>query len=131
MSYIGGAFTYITGLLASPFIALPSAAAEPKQPAEEGTSYFPKTASSSRRSSISSTSTLTSTVSNDSAEALQRPALIRSYTGTNPLPLPGLRLPRAQGGPRHRHAAGPHAPKALSPRLPASRRHCGATTPQD
>ena len=84
MSYIGDALTYITGLLASPFTTSPSAiGGEPKQPAEEGTSYFPKTAFSSRRSSISSTSTQASA---DSSPAPQPPVLARSYTGTNPLP---------------------------------------------
>ncbi|KAK7941183.1 uncharacterized protein PG986_013570 [Apiospora aurea] len=86
MSYIGDALTYITGLLASPFVATPSATAAPYQPAEEGTSYFPKTAYSSRRSSISSNSTQTSAVSAESSPLLQPPALTRSYTGTNPLP---------------------------------------------
>ncbi|KAK8055468.1 hypothetical protein PG993_000695 [Apiospora rasikravindrae] len=85
MSYIGDALTYITGLLASPFVATPSATAAPNQPAEEGTSYFPKTAYSSRRSSISSNSTQTSAVSAESSLP-QPPALTRSYTGTNPLP---------------------------------------------
>ncbi|KAK7969107.1 hypothetical protein PG988_008180 [Apiospora saccharicola] len=83
MSYIGDALTYITGLLASPFVGSPSTVAEPRQPAEEGTSYFPKSGFSSRRSSISSTSTHTSS---DSSSAPQPPVLSRSYTGTNPLP---------------------------------------------
>ncbi|KAK8095842.1 uncharacterized protein PG998_002471 [Apiospora kogelbergensis] len=81
MSYIGEALTYITGLLASPFVGA-GVGAEQQQPSEESTSYFPKTASSqsSRRSSISSTST-------DSASAAPKPpTLARSYTGTNPLP---------------------------------------------
>ncbi|KAK7989739.1 hypothetical protein PG989_010054 [Apiospora arundinis] len=86
MSYIGDALTFITGFLASPFVVSPSTGASgasaehQRQPAEEGTSYFPKTASSSRRSSISSTSTDSSSV------APQPPALTRSHTGTNPLP---------------------------------------------
>ncbi|KAK7923301.1 hypothetical protein PG985_007372 [Apiospora marii] len=84
MSYIGDALTYITGLLASPFVASPSTGAAPKQPTEEGTSYFPKSALSSRRSSISSTSTQTS--ADSSPAPPQPPALARSYTGTNPLP---------------------------------------------
>ncbi|KAK6863959.1 hypothetical protein PG995_000487 [Apiospora arundinis] len=56
MSYIGDALTFITGFLASPFVASPftdasgASVEHQRQPAEEGTSYFPKTAPQAARS---------------------------------------------------------------------------------
>ncbi|KAK6841394.1 hypothetical protein PG987_002254 [Apiospora arundinis] len=93
MSYIGDALTFITGFLASPFVVSPSTGASgasaehQRQPAEEGTSYFPKTASSSRRSSISSTSTDSSSVAPPAAGPHEVPH------GYQPSPSSGTGLP--------------------------------------